>query len=88
MTAEAGKAAGAARAPVWKRESAAAWNAIATAWPTGRGGNVGVDVRRQALLGIFSFLGIEMDERDMERVKRAGGEAIGDAMAKMERLLW
>jgi hypothetical protein len=79
---------GAERAPVWKRESAAAWNAIATAWPTGSGGGVSVDVRRQALLGIFSFLGIEMGEKDLERMKSAGGEAIGDAMAKIERLLW
>jgi hypothetical protein len=73
--------------PKWKRDSAEAWGAIANEWPAGGGATLDIDVRRQALLGIFSFLGIEMEEKDLEKMKRADGDAIGDAMTKMEKLL-
>jgi hypothetical protein len=72
---------------MWKKESAEAWGAIANEWPVGGGATLDVDVRRQALLGIFSFLGIEVDEKYMEKMKSAGGEEIGDAMTKIEKLL-
>jgi hypothetical protein len=77
----------AAPPPKWKKDSAEAWGAIANEWPAGGGATLDVDVRRQALLGIFSFLGIEMEEKDLEKMKRADGDAIGDAMTRMEKLL-
>jgi hypothetical protein len=69
---------------MWKR-SAEAWDTIANEWPVG--GGTTVDVRRQALLGIFSFLGIQVDERDLGKVRAAGSEDIGRAMTKIEELL-
>jgi hypothetical protein len=73
-----------ARSPMWKRSSEA-WNTIADEWPLG--GGDAVDVRRQALLGIFTFLGLPMDEQDMNRMQTAGSEDINEAMARIERLL-
>jgi hypothetical protein len=74
----------AALPPMWKR-NADAWETIASEWPMG-GGN-SAETRRRALLGIFSFLGLPMDEGDMEKIRNAGGDEIDKTMSEIEKLL-
>jgi len=62
-----------------------AWEALTGEWPIC--GWQSHDLRRPALLGILSFLGLELDEKDLQRVGCDGSDKNSGFMTQIERLL-
>jgi hypothetical protein len=73
-----------AKLPAWKK-SQQAWETIRD--QRLKGGKEDLDARRAALVGIFSFLGMDVDEKKVKGVEAATSDEVTDAMHKIERFL-
>jgi hypothetical protein len=73
--------------PPMRSKAQQAWDVLCDKWRGG--GRESLEVRRAALVGIMSFLGLDVDEEALVRraIEEAEPDKIRHALVKIERLL-